>query len=372
MMRDLLYRFSLILYLMNMYSPQLVHSNYTEVIPDYLYQFPRDHGSHEDFRTEWWYFTGNLGSTQGVSFGYQLTFFRQATVPPPKIPDTDSTLRADQIYVAHFAISHKQNQVHKFWERTGREGLGQAAFSTRKLDIRMGNWLAVMDNDGNIRLSVEGHTDGSSIGLRLKPLKPLVIHGEDGVDQKSEHEGHASHYVSCTRFETEGHLVWQGTKYPVTGQSWMDHEFFSNAFSGGLEGWDWFALQLDNGEDYMLYRLRDREGAANSSSSGARVMENGELQALDSTEFRIISTGRWKSPETGTVYPMGWNVELPELNGNLSIQPAFHNQEMQTRKVLGTVYWEGAVRVTGTLGTHEVRGTGYVELVGYDRPIRGF
>ncbi|MDX2175176.1 MAG: lipocalin-like domain-containing protein [Candidatus Sumerlaeia bacterium] len=334
--------------------------------PGFAFEFPRDHGSHPEFKTEWWYFTGNVEAENGDPFGYQLTFFRNRLEPLGGL-ETASPLAASELFVGHAGISDGRGKRHGSAERVGRAGLGQASASTETLDVRMSDWKCVLLEDGSIAVAASG--EFGALDLRLTPEKPPVIHGEDGVHQKAADPRQASHYVSFTRLRTEGTLTWQGAERRVAGTSWMDHEFFSELLDGGDTGWDWFALQLDDDTELMVYRLKRRDGSYNPNATGTLVLADRSTVPLAKGGYTIEPTGSWTSPHTGATYPMGWRIEVPERGIDLAVEALFEDQEMLKQRTTGTAYWEGAVRVTGTSGGRAVAGVGYVEMVGYASPF---
>ncbi|CAN5395856.1 lipocalin-like domain-containing protein [soil metagenome] len=339
--------------------------SYTPAVPGYEFTFPRDHGSHPDFRTEWWYFTGNIQDAEGHPFGYEFTIFRNAAAPVSEA--STSPLAATQIYLAHFAISDIGDRQHQAWERIGREGFGQGAASTETLDAHVGAWTMKMDADGTIHLLAK--EDDVEINVTLSAEKPYVIHGENGVHQKSEGAGHASHYISNTRMRTDGTITWRGKSHSISGASWMDHEFGSSQLTAEEVGWDWFALQLSTGEEVMVYQMRKKDGSISSVSTGSVIAANGDKTILRQADVEIKTTRRWKSPETGGDYPMGWRVSIQKDSAELTVEPDFDEQEMRMERHTHTSYWEGAVTVTGTWRGEKEKGKGYVELVGYARPF---
>jgi predicted secreted hydrolase len=203
------------------------------------------------------------------------------------------------------------------------------------------------------------------LDLRLVPAKPFVIHGENGVHQKADIAGQASHYITFTRLQTDGILRWRGKEYFVTGLGWMDHEFGSDYLSDSQAGWDWFAIQLESGHDLMLYQLRNKDGSANTHSIGSIVDPKGTLTPIRGSDFVIQQDSTWKSPKSGGTYPMGWTIRVPGEGGTLTIMPAFTDQEMVMEQYTNTAYWEGAVTIEGTWQGAATAGRGYVELVGY-------
>ncbi len=343
-------------------APLVPAQEFKKALPGYQFEFPRDHGSHPEFRTEWWYYTGNLQTKNGREFGFMMTIFRNATAPPETAA---SPLLANQFYLGHFAISNIQEDLHKSWEKIGRKGLGQASASVETLDVSLGDWsMKLNENDS---MEITAVADGYSIALTMDPEKPFVIHGKNGAHQKANDPGQASHYISFTRLSTNGSVEWDGVKYEVSGLSWMDHEFGSNWLAEDEVGWDWFALQLENGEELMLYGLRLKDGSFHEMSSGSIIDAEGKLEELSRNEYTITSNSEWKSSHSDAVYPMGWRIEIPGKNIELEVDPKMLDQEMKTTRYTGTVYWEGAVKVSGRQNGKPVSGSGYVELVGYDK-----
>lgn len=342
-------------------------SGYPRALPGYTFEFPRDHGAHTPFRTEWWYFTGNVEAAGGREFGYELTIFRNRLAPEgdPGLPA--STLAAGECFIGHFAISDASNERHNHWERTGRAGLGNAGASTETLDVRLHSWSVRLEEGGAIR--VVASEPGGAIDLTMTPEKPPVIHGRDGAHPKTGRPGQASHYYSFTRLATRGSIELSGKRLEVEGLSWMDHEFSSDALGDEEVGWDWLALQLDTGEELMLYRIRRRDGTHDPNASGSFVREDGAREELPGDAFEFVPTGTWRSGKTGIDYPMGWKVTAHGGATSLEIDPLFPAQEMTTQRTTGTNYWEGAVRARGTVRGRATTGKGYVELVGYGAPF---
>lgn len=347
--------------------------DFARALPGYSFIFPRDHGAHPDFKIEWWYTTGNVISREGQRFGFKLTFFRAALIPPAERLGPRTPLATDQLYMAHFAISDITNRQHATFERIGRPGLGQGSSSTETLRVEMGEWHTIMTPDARSTetmqiaaqaLSDAGTTQGA-VRLTLTPAKPRVIHGRDGVHQKADLPGQASHYISFTRLDAQGTLDWQGQRYEVEGLAWMDHEFSSDQLGDAERGWDWFALQLDEGHDLMLYQLKRKDGSYNPHSAGSLIDPAGALRELPGSTYTIEALGTWRSPKTDAVYPMGWRIRVPGEQSELIVTPAFEDQEMDVQRTTGSAYWEGAVTISGTWRGQPTTGKGYVELVGY-------
>lgn len=338
---------------------------YRQALPGYTYQFPRDFFAHEEFQIEWWYYTGHLADADGRSFGYQLTFFRVGLAnDSEKI--NPSKWRVGQIYFAHLTVSDLADQKFYFFERINRKGLGLAGADKDRLHVWNEDWTLTANNRVH---HLKAQQAGVGLDLQLQPLKKLVIHGQNGVSQKGGQPGNASHYISHTRMQTRGTLYLKGKKYEVTGTSWMDHEFSSNQLNSEQVGWDWFSVQLDNGAEIMLYLIRLKDGSVEPYSSGSLVRADGSQEHLALREFSIEPTGEWTSPHTDTVYPAGWIMTLPGSKTRLIISPDMPDQELHHLRSIGTSYWEGSVSVQGTQEGQPVTGKGYVELVGYTKPL---
>ncbi len=337
-------------------------------IPGYEFEFPRDHGSHDGYRTEWWYYTGHLTAGSGRRFGFEVTFFRVGVRSAPRVKgETRWALR--HLALAHFAITDVNGKAFRYYEKSSRDSPFTAAAAATHLDVFNEGWRATTAGDGSWRLTAsEG---GDAIDLSLRSLKPPAVHGESGVSVKAPVEGFASHYYSMTRLEAEGTVQVRGRKAEkARGVAWMDHEFGSAGLRESQRGWDWFSVQLDNDMELMLYIIRRLDGTPDAVSSGSLITPEGEVIRIRSDQLAVRVLRRWRSPASGATYPMGWQVEVPRLGISLRLRPELDNQELITRRSTGVTYWEGAVNVSGTAGNVAVRGVGYVEMTGYDRAFR--
>ena len=336
---------------------------YAPALPGYQYEFPRDHFNHPSYQTEWWYYTGNLRAKDGHRFGFELTFFRQGVsrVPNP------SPWAVHDLYMAHLALSDISGGHYYATERLNRAGPGIAGIEAPAETVWNGNWQTKI---GIKTHHLQGIGENYAIDLKATPGKPPVIHGTDGVSQKAEGVGHASHYVSFTRMNSVGTVVLNGTKYEVVGDTWMDHEFFSDSMNGEEVGWDWLSVQLEDNSELMLYRLRHRDGSVDPYSSGTYIDAQGRTSHLALHDFSMTPAGEtYKSPKTGATYPIAWSVTIPELKLQLDITTPLQSQEFVSR--FGPSYWEGAVDTAGHHGDKPVRGTGYLEMTGYSNPTGG-
>lgn len=373
------------------------------------FEFPRDHGAHPAFRTEWWYATGNLETATGRRLGYQLTIFRSAMAPPgtePAPAERASAWAADQAYLGHFAVSlgpadGGAEGAFVSDSREARGALGLAGVRSPgaegaggALRVWVGDWSieeeAAADPDrpgpavtpgapgapgtaaalGPLRLRAataagdDAPSPAAAIDLRLEPIRPPVLQGDRGLSQKGRGEGNASYYYSLTRLATTGTLRVGDETFAVRGLSWLDREWSTSALDPDQEGWDWFSLQLADGRDLMLYRLRGREAGADSLSG--TLVEPAAGDGIASRPLRLDGLtleplARWRSPRSGASYPVRWRLALPAEGLDLELAPLLDDQELD----VGFRYWEGAVAVTGTSAGAPVSGRGYVELTGY-------
>ncbi len=328
---------------------------FPKVLAPRHFHFPADHGAHPRYRSEWWYFTGNLGDEQGQRYGYQLVIFRIALSPHEL--QRRSAWATNQLYMAHFAISDGQQQRFHFFERFARGAAGLAGARLQPLQIWLEDWRITGDDQGWTLHAAEG---GFAIDLRLVPAKPIVLQGDQGLSRKSALPGHASYYYSQPRLTTSGTLTIAGNSRQVSGLSWLDREWSSAALAPGQVGWDWFALQLDDGHDLMFYRLRRKDGSADPASSGTLIDTHGAPLHLKQEDVTLTTLAYWRSPR-GVSYPLRWRLTVPRRNLELEIAPLLENQELDTR----VRYWEGAVTIRGNHGGKVVKGRGYVELTGY-------
>ena len=340
---------------------------FRQALPGYAYQFPRDMYSHDDFRIEWWYYTGNLEETATARpFGYQLTFFRMVLDGSGKNPNP-SKWNMGHIYFAHMTLTDVDGEKFHFFERINRKGMGNAGAHSRRLMVWNEDWFLTDMDDAHWLKAVES---GTGFDLKLTPEKKIVIHGTDGISRKGRKEGNASHYFSYTRMNTSGTVFVQGKAYKVRGTSWMDREYSSDQLNDELAGWDWFSLKLDDRTELMLYQLRRKTGGADPFSSGTLVSGDGTSRHIKLEEFIITSQSQWTSQQSGITYPAGWKLELPGYGIQLTLSPDLPNQELYNLRSISASYWEGSVTAEGTVNGQPIKGKGYVELVGYGKALK--
>jgi predicted secreted hydrolase len=326
---------------------------YREALPGYKYQFPRDHFEHQDFRTEWWYYTGNVTAAGGERFGFELVFFRQGE---HHAADSRSAWALQDLYLAHAALTDAKGRRFWYEERLNRQGPGVAGASFDRRRIWNGNWSSEWAGENQM---LDAVTEHFRFHLQLELEKPFVIQGENGVSQKAEGTGRASHYVSFPRLGVSGTI----NSRQVSGAAWMDHEWFTEQLAPDQVGWDWFSVQLDNHTELMLFQLRRRDGSLSGQkidpySSGTFIDVRGVPRHLKHKEFTLQPLSYWHK------YPVEWRLRVPELNIDLICRAIIPDQELRAKQG-GTSYWEGAVDYSGTQ-----KGVGYLELTGYEGQVR--
>lgn len=312
--------------------------------------FPRDHGSHPDFRTEWWYITGHLDSKDGHRFGFQVTFFRQARREDGK------TLH---LHLAHAALLDAQTGRFLHEERLNREGW-DAASSDTTLAVHNGNWSLKLDESTQHLHITATVKNEALLQLDLTPSKPLVTFGKDGVSRKGASETAASHYLTWPRLKTTGTIKLGTKEHAVTGEAWMDHEFSSSQLEAGQVGWDWAALQLKDGREIMVYRMRRKDGTLDAASTLAVIGQDGQVRHLPSTAFTWEVLSTWKSPRNSAEYPT--HIRIHFEGESLELKPLAQDQE-QDGGITRLPYWEGACDVLDSQG--HTSGRAFLELAGY-------
>ncbi|MDO8844531.1 lipocalin-like domain-containing protein [Methylicorpusculum sp.] len=323
------------------------------------FEFPADHGAHPDYRTEWWYFTGNLKDASGRPFGYQLTFFRFALAA--QTTSSESAWRNRQMYMAHFTVTDIQGNAFYHDERFSRAGLDLAGAEAEPFRVWLNDWSAEGSGQTIFPLKLTAKNSTVAIDLQLTMEKPVVLQGNQGLSQKSEQAGNASYYYSFTRLATAGSIRIKNQPFSVSGTSWMDREWSTSALSVEQAGWDWFSLQLSDHSEIMFYRLRRKDGKADTFSSGIIVEADNSQIRLSAASVTIDVSKQWTSPHSQSTYPAKWRLTIPEQAISLDITPFINDQELNGRYR----YWEGAVKLTGEKNGRPISGQGYVELTGY-------
>jgi predicted secreted hydrolase len=347
-------------------------STFQKALPGYVYQFPRDHGNHERFKTEWWYTTGHLQTlkTKPQSmvkpYGFELTFFRSATGAPQQ-GGLPKAWQLNQVYPAHFAITDISQQQFFYTQRMNRPAYQQAGADSQRLNVWNENWR--LKQVSATQWALYASHPPYTLALMLTPQTAPVVHGLRGVSQKANCVGCASHYYSVTRLAAKGTITMGQTTEPVAGLVWMDHEFGSNQLTPEQIGWDWFSIQLADGTDWMFYQMRLKQNRIDPNSSGTGVIA-GKASHLPNTAFTIRPLNTWRSPNwpNRPAYPSQWQITIPSQQLTLTITPQVADQELAFSNQLA--YWEGACRVSGLRAGKPVTGQAYVELTGYAQAFR--
>ena len=353
--------------------PEFTQEGFRVPQPHQALKFPMDHGSHPDFKIEWWYLTGHLQSDLGREFGFQVTFFRFAGTKGERGLESPS-FGYSQIYSTQVALTDIGAGNFYFDERLDRNGWDAFA-SEDSLDLRHGPWSMKMSDEPSESIDVKFHIrDKAAINLQLRPTKPRVIFGPDGTSRKGPDPTARSYYITFTRLAVSGSIEIDGEILNLAGEAWMDHEISSQQLSENLEGWDWTAIQLGDGREIKAYLLRQADGTPSEFSQLIWIDEAGNTIYQDYGEsgFSWSKESFWKSPVTGANYPTTVTIEAVDpktgLWRQITLSPTVAEQEL-TGDLNGTNYWEGACRVTNKAG--EWIGRAYLELAGYDDSLSG-
>ena len=332
--------------------------SYATVTPRPLV-FPRDHGAHPEYRTEWWYLTGWLDARGQESIGFQVTFFRVRTTSAPG----PSRFSPTQLVIAHAAIASPERGALVHDERAQRVGFGLVEASTTDTDIRLDRWRFVRDAaSGEYRATIPARS--FDLTLSARPTQPLLLQGAAGYSRKGPAAAQASHYYSAPQLAVTGTIAVAGATATVTGTAWLDHEWSSTVMAPGAAGWDWAGINLADGGALMAFRMRAREGRAWWAGGTLRGTA-GRVRSFAPVEIRFDALRTWRSPRTGAAYPVAMKITAGDVV--LTLEPLIDDQELDSRASTGTIYWEGAMRA---LASGRTVGQGYLELTGYGAPLR--
>ncbi len=326
------------------------------------WRFPRDNGAHDAYKTEWWYFTGNLSDDEGARYGFELTFFREGVSLKPQDPANPWSLR--DIYFAHFAITDVGGKRFVMDERASRTGPGLAGARVDRLRVWLLDWRAREEGG---RLFLEAGGNGARLGLDLEALRAPVVNGIGGLSRKGSLPGQASYYVSYTDLHASGLVKTPRLAQPVRvkGVAWFDHEFGSSQLGADQAGWDWFGLHLSDGKELMLYFLRRTDGSVDPESSGTIVDRSGAARHLALAQVRLDVLDHWRSRKSQAVYPSRWRVRIPSEGLDVTFSPLLADQELSTPESTGVTYWEGALEGQGLSNNGKITCRGYAEMTGY-------
>jgi predicted secreted hydrolase len=331
---------------------------FAPVLPNRPLSFPADHGAHPDFRTEWWYATGWLNLPDGSPLGFQTTFFRVRT----GIGESNASAFAPrQLILAHAAIADPALGRLRHDERSARVGFGRAGFSTDQTKVWVGDWQFEQQIDG-YRAVVR--SADFAYALKLAPNGSPMLNGDAGFSTKAPDPRHASYYYSRPQLKVNGNVTLAGQTRAVTGQAWLDHEWSSELLAQGARGWDWIGINLVDGSALMAFRLR---GAADSAmwSAASLRQADGSTRTFPPAAVAFEPLRHWRSPRTGITYPVAWRVRIEQRVFQLEV--LMDDQELDSRRSTGAIYWEGAVRL---LAAEREVGRGYLEMTGYGEKIQ--
>ena len=332
--------------------------SYPAVVSGTELRFPRDHGSHPAFRTEWWYLTAWIRDGDGHERGIQITFFRNR---PGVAESGTSRFTPTQLLFAHAAIADPLRGRLRHDQRGARAGLGLAEASENSTDVRIDDWTLRLDGDTYHAQLV---ARDFSLDLNFSAKGPPVLQGTRGVSRKGPRPEQASHYYSQPHLDVQGTVTLEGRTYAVRGSGWLDHEWSSSYLSSDARGWDWTGLNFDDGSALMAFRIRDTTGAT-YWAGGALADKDGATRNLQPSEVRFTPQRQWRSPRTGIDYPVAFRVEAGGVD--VTLVPLLDDQELDSRASVGTIYWEGAVRA---MASGRAVGRGYLELTGYGSPLK--
>jgi predicted secreted hydrolase len=335
-----------------------IAQDYAQVQPGHELQFPRDQGSHPQFRTEWWYLTGWVKDARGRDLGIQITFFRNR---PRLAEDNPSRFAPRQLLFAHAALADAKAGKLLHDQRAARAGFGLAEAQTGRTDVSIDDWSLRQTADG---YSASIAAREFSYALEFKVTQPLVLQGERGLSRKGPLPAQASYYYSQPHLAVSGSVTLKGEKIAVSGEAWLDHEWSSEYLAAEAAGWDWVGLNLADGGALMAFRMRDKQGGTLWVGGSLRAAGGG-VRVLSAGEVRFEPLRRWRSPRTQAEYPVALRVQAGDMN--FELEPMMDDQELDSRASTGTIYWEGAVRAKSG---GKLLGFGYLELTGYWRPLR--
>ena len=335
-----------------------VAQDYAPVQPGYALQFPRDHGRHPQFRTEWWSLTGWVKDARGRELGIQITFFRNR----PRVAESNpSRFAPRQLLFAHAALADAKTGKLAPDQRAARAGFGLAEAKEGRTDVLIDDWsLRQTDSGYSARVMAQEF----EYALDFKVTQPVLLQGDRGFSRKGPKPQQASYYYSQPQLAVSGSITVRGEKREVSGTAWLDHEWSSEYLAGEAAGWDWVGLNLADGGALMVFRMRDKQGGTLWAGGSLRAA-GGRARSLAPGEIRFEPLRRWRSPRTQTEYPVALRVQAGELEFELA--PMMDDQELDARASTGTIYWEGAVSAKSG---GRILGSGYLELTGYWRPLR--
>lgn len=338
---------------------------YPRVVPGRRLVFPRDHGAHPAYRIEWWYVTGWLDVRASDPLGVQITFFRLR----PGVNETSASPFAPrQLLFAHAALADPRHGRLLHDERAAREGFGLATASEATTDVRIGDWRFALETAaGESTYVARIPARDFTLSLAFRPTQPILLQGQAGFSRKGPSLDQSSYYYSRPHLAVMGEIDRDKRRTTVTGEAWLDHEWSSEVMSPDARGWDWVGINLSDGRALMAFRMRSRNGGLVWSAATLRDGD-GRVRTFPPEAVRFEPLRHWTSPRTNVRYPVEMRLAVGGIT--LDLVPLLDDQELDSQRSTGTIYWEGAVRafVVGE-GRSTKLGRGYMELTGYARPL---
>jgi len=342
-----------------LFSPRaLADVPYPHVEPGHPLRFPRDHGSHPDFRVEWWYVTGWLADRAGNAYGVQVTFFR---LRPRVAEDNPSAFAPSQLLFAHAALADPRYTRLRHDQRAARAGFGLAEAREDTTQVFIGDWsLALVDDVYQAKIAARDF----ALDLAFSAAPSVLLNGDAGYSRKGPLPRQASFYYSRPQLSATGTIAIEGNALAVDGHAWLDHEWSSDVMAPDAAGWDWAGINFADGGALMAFRMRDKAGGT-LWAGGTQRTADGRVRALAPGDVRFIPRRTWRSPRTGVEYPVA--MTLHAGGAEYALDPLLDDQEQDSSASTGAIYWEGAVRASVAAGES---GRGYLELTGYGAPLR--
>lgn len=332
-------------------------------LPSQALSFPRDFGAHPSLRTEWWYITGCGRQASGSLIGFQLTFFRTRVDPAQSI---QSRFAARQLIFAHVAVTDLQGG--RLWhdQAIAREGFGLAQAAPHDTELRLDRWH--LRREGSVQASTyRAELPARDIALQLtfRTTQPLLLQGEKGLSRKGPETRQASYYYSQPQLTAQGAISLQGKRLPIEGRAWLDHEWSEEILHPEAVGWDWIGMNLDDGSALTAFSLRRADGSALWAGGSFRSAD-GRLRNFAPHDVRMQALRHWTSPLSQARYPVRWQIQIPA--GTYQVSALLDNQELDSRRSTGAIYWEGLSELLDAQGRR--LGLGYLEMTGYAAPLQ--
>jgi predicted secreted hydrolase len=345
-------------------EPTLLAGRDAFALPIKTLSFPRDHGAHPEFRTEWWYLTGyaDIGTPhQPHLLGFQITFFRSRIDSAQTL---NSRFAAKQLLFAHAAITDINAQKHLHDQRIARAGFGVAQASNETTDVKLRDWTLKRDAQGGYTSRIRAKD--FQFDLQFKPTQPLLLQGKLGLSRKGPDVKQASYYYSQPQLKCAGSVTYAGSTKPIeNGIAWLDHEWSEEILHPEAVGWDWIGMNLLDGSSLTAFQLRRADGSAlwagGSFRDASTTSTTTTTTIFEPTDVQFKGSQIWESPSSRGRYAMQWQVTTSR--GTFTVRSLMNAQELDSKSSTGTVYWEGLADLFDA--NNKLAGRGYLEMTGY-------